>query len=105
MFQIKNGSDYIDNSEETLYRMIDDIPLMQKKLEKVKKKINDATSLSVLGTVSSSSTQKRAVNLNYKINQSISVEGVYESISTDDSEVINDENSIGADVKWKWSFK
>ena len=71
----------------------------------VKKKINDATSLSVLGTVSSSSTQKRAVNLNYKINQNISVEGVYESISTDDSETINNENSVGADVKWKWSFK
>lgn len=71
----------------------------------VKKKINDSTSLSVLGTVSSSSTQKRAVNLNYKINPSLSVEGVYESISTDDSETINSENSLGADVKWKWSFK
>ena len=71
----------------------------------VKKKINDDTNLSVTGTVNSSSTQRRAVNLNYKVDQGVYLEGVYESTQTDESEVINNQNSLGADFIWKWSFK
>ena len=62
-------------------------------------------SMSVTGTVGSSVQQKKSVNLNYKINKSVSVEGVYETVSTDDAQAINDGNSVGTDVKWKWSFK
>jgi translocation and assembly module TamB len=71
----------------------------------VKKKLDDDMSLSVSSTVGSSSTQKQSFNLNYNLNNSVSVEGVYESKSTDDQETINDDTSFGADVKWKWSFK
>jgi len=71
----------------------------------IKKKLNDAMSLSVSSTVGNSSAQKQSMNLNYNINNNISVEGVYESKSKNDIESLNDDNSVGADVKWKWSFK
>jgi len=71
----------------------------------MKKKLNDEMSLSVIGTVGSSATQKQTVNLNYKVNNTVSLEGVYESTSTDNTETINDDTSVGADIKWKWSFK
>lgn len=69
------------------------------------KKINDAMSLSVTSTVGNTSQQKQSVNLNYNINKNVSVEGVYESKSTDEVETINSDTSFGTDVKWKWSFK
>lgn len=71
----------------------------------IKKKINDAMSLSVSSTVGTSTQQRQSINLNYNLNKSVSVEGVYETRNTDDIETINNDNSVGADVKWKWSFK
>ncbi|MAZ48767.1 MAG: hypothetical protein CME65_09395 [Halobacteriovoraceae bacterium] len=71
----------------------------------LKKKINDAVSLSVSSTVDTNTQQNRSLNLNYNLNKNVSVEGVYETRNTDDLETINVDNSVGADVKWKWSFK
>jgi translocation and assembly module TamB len=71
----------------------------------IKKKINDDTSLSLSSTVGASSTQKQSINLNYNLKNNVSVEGVYESKSTDQAETINDDTSFGADFKWRWSFK
>ncbi len=71
----------------------------------IKKKLNDAMSLSVSSTVGNSNTQKQSMNLNYNINNNVSLEGVYESKSKDDAETINDDSSVGADVKLRWSFK
>ena len=61
--------------------------------------------MSVRSTVGASSTQRQAINLNYNLDNNVSIEGVYESRSVDDQESINTNNSVGADVKWKWSFK
>ena len=43
------------------------------------------------------------MNLNFNIDRNWSVEGVYELKSTDTDEG-NSTNSVGADVKYKWSF-
>lgn len=71
----------------------------------IKKKLDDNVSMAVKSTVGSSSSQKQAINLNYTLNNNISVEGVYESRSIDEQESINNDTSLGADIKWKWSFK
>ena len=69
------------------------------------KKVNDAMSLSVSSTVGNSTQQRQSINLNYNIDDNISVEGVYETRSTDDVQAIDIDTSFGTDVKWKWSFK
>lgn len=71
----------------------------------IKKKLNEDTSLSFSSTVGNSSEQKQTFNVNYDIDEKMSLEGVYESISTDNAQTINDDRSIGADVKWRWTFK
>lgn len=72
----------------------------------VKKKLNDAMNLSVSSTVGGSAGQKQSMNLNYNINNKVSVEGVYETRTAPEGEeaIIND-TSFGADVKVRWSFK
>ena len=71
----------------------------------LKKQLSDAMSLSVSSTVGDSVSQRQSVNLNYNVDKKVSIEGVYESNTTDDSQTINDANSFGADLKVKWSFK
>jgi translocation and assembly module TamB len=72
----------------------------------VKKKLSDAMSLSVSSTVGGSAGQRQSMNLNYNISNKVSVEGVYETRTAPEGEeaIIND-TSLGADVKWRWSFK
>ncbi len=71
----------------------------------IKKKLNEAMSLSVSSTVGDATTQRQSMNLNYNINNKVSVEGVYESRSINDAEAINIDSSFGADLKLRWSFK
>lgn len=71
----------------------------------VKKQLSDAMSLSVSSTVGDSRTQRQGVNLNYIVNKKVSLEGVYETNNTDETQTINNTNSFGADVKVRWSFK
>ncbi|MEX0798202.1 MAG: translocation/assembly module TamB domain-containing protein [Bacteriovoracaceae bacterium] len=71
----------------------------------VKKKLNDAMNLSVTSTMGGSISQKQSMNLNYNISNKLSVEGVYETRTSDEGgETIND-SSLGADVKIRWSFR
>lgn len=71
----------------------------------VKKQLNEAVNLSVTSTVGGSIGQKQSMNLNYNINNQLSVEGVYETrTSAEGEETIND-SSLGADVKIRWSFR
>lgn len=70
---------------------------------KLDKKITKQVDLSVSSTVGGSLEQKQEMNLNFNIDRNWSVEGVYELKSTDTDEG-NSTNSVGADVKYKWSF-
>ncbi len=71
----------------------------------VSKKITDKVDLSVSSTIGGSATQKQTMNLNYNMTENLSLEGIYESKNDDDAESIDDDSAIGADLKWKWSFK
>lgn len=70
----------------------------------LKKQLSDAMSVSVSSTVGDSSTKKQSINLNYNVDKKVSLEGIYETNTTDD-DAINETNSYGADLKVKWSFK
>lgn len=71
----------------------------------VKKQLSDAMSLSVSSSVGDSRVQRQGVNLNYNVDKKVSIEGIYETINTNDNQVINNTNSFGADVKVRWTFK
>lgn len=71
----------------------------------VKKQISESIDLSVSSTVGGTVGQKQSMNLNYNLNKNLSVEGVYESNSQIQSEELNNDSSLGADVKIRWSFK
>lgn len=70
---------------------------------RVQKKISDKVDLSVSSTVGGSLEQRQEMNVNYKFNNKWSLEGVYELKSTDD-EGVESSDSIGADLKYRWSF-
>ncbi|MCO4793588.1 MAG: translocation/assembly module TamB domain-containing protein, partial [Bacteriovoracaceae bacterium] len=70
---------------------------------KVQKKISEKVDLSVSSTVGGSMEQKQEMNINYKINKKLSLEGIYEVKSNEESEEENP-NSIGIDLKWNTSF-
>jgi translocation and assembly module TamB len=72
---------------------------------KLQKKISKKVDLSVSSTVGGSLEQKQEMNLNFNINRNLSVEGVYEvRSSTEDDSTQQDPESVGADVKYKWTF-
>jgi translocation and assembly module TamB len=71
----------------------------------IKKSITEELNLSVSSTLGGSIGQRQSMNLNYNINNKVSLEGVYESRSSSEGDNINVGNSLGADLKFKWSFK
>lgn len=71
----------------------------------VKKQLSDAMNLSVTSTVGGSIGQKQSMNLNYNINNKLSVEGVYSTRTSDEGDETINDSSLGADVKIRWSFK
>ena len=71
----------------------------------IKKKISDAMSMSMTSTVGSNAGQRQSMNLNYNIDDTYSVEGVFEKRSSIEGDQENIGNSFGADLKMKWSFK
>lgn len=70
----------------------------------IQKKVTEKVNVSVSSSVGTSTTQKQTMNLNYNMTENISLEGIYESKSDDDAES-PDDTSVGADIKWRWSFK
>lgn len=72
----------------------------------LKKRLNEATTLSVSSTMGGSIGQRQSMNLNYGINKNVQLEGVYE-IKT--NQLGNNEdiiyNSIGGDIKFRETFK
>lgn len=71
----------------------------------IKKEITKDVSMSVTSTVGGTSGERQSMNLNYNINNIYSIEGVYQSQTSDEDEQDLNDNSFGADFKIKWSFK
>ncbi len=69
------------------------------------KKITENVDLSVSSAISGSIGQQQRMNLNYTINENVSLEGVYELTTDQDGEEGGQDTSVGADVKFKWTFK
>lgn len=69
----------------------------------VKKEVAEKVDLSLSSTVGGAARQKQEMNIDVKINEAFSLEGIYEVRSTDELEEENPD-SIGADLKWRFSF-
>jgi translocation and assembly module TamB len=70
---------------------------------KINKKITNKVDVSLSSTVGGSLEQKQEMNVNYNINRNFSLEGVYE-VKPSEDENTNTPNSLGADLKYRWSF-
>lgn len=71
----------------------------------VKKRLDEALSLSVSSTMGGSIGQRQSMNLNYSINKNLQLEGVYELKTNAEGEEDIIDTSIGGDVKFRWTFK
>jgi translocation and assembly module TamB len=72
---------------------------------KINKQITKQIDVSLSSTVGGSLEQKQEVNVNYNFNKSLSLDGVYEVKPAEDSTTgTSTPNSIGADIKYRWSF-
>jgi translocation and assembly module TamB len=69
----------------------------------VHKKISKEVDMSISSTLGGSVEQTQKMNLNYRIDKGLSIEGVYQVQSGEGIEAETPE-SIGADLKWQWSF-
>lgn len=69
----------------------------------LKKRLDEALTLSVSSTMGGSIGQRQSMNLNYGISKNVQVEGVYELRTEDEADIIYD--SIGGDVKFRRTFK
>ena len=70
---------------------------------KVQKKISNNVDLSLSSTLGDSAQQKQIMNIIYKVNRNLSLEGIYE-INSSDTEVEESLNSGGIDIKYRISF-
>jgi translocation and assembly module TamB len=69
---------------------------------KINKQINKSVDVSVSSTVGGSIEQTQEMNINYNYNRHFSLEGIYEVKPSEEN--TNTPNSLGADLKYKWSF-
>ena len=49
--------------------------------------------------------QRQSMNLNYSLSKKVQVEGVYELRTNAEGEEDIIDNSIGGDLKFRWTFK
>ena len=71
----------------------------------LKKRLDEALSLSVSSTMGGSIGQRQSMNLTYSVNKKAQLEGVYELRTNAEGEEDIIDNSIGGDVKFRWTFK
>jgi translocation and assembly module TamB len=71
----------------------------------LKKRLDEALSLSVSSTMGGSIGQRQSMNLNYSVNKKVQLEGVYELRTADEGQEDVIDNSIGGDLKFRWTFK
>ncbi|MFP5386492.1 MAG: translocation/assembly module TamB domain-containing protein [Bacteriovoracia bacterium] len=69
----------------------------------LKKRLDDALTLSVSSTMGGSIGQRQSMNLNYGLSKNVQIEGVYELRTEDEADIIYD--SIGGDIKFRRTFK
>lgn len=71
----------------------------------LKKRLDEATTLSVSSTMGGSIGQRQSMNLNYGLTRKIQLEGVYEMRTNEEGQEDVIDNSIGGDLKFRWTFK
>jgi translocation and assembly module TamB len=71
---------------------------------KIRKKVNETVDLAVSSTFGGSVEQKQEMNLDINIHRNVSVQGVYEVKTSEDENLSKRSNSVGADVKFRFSF-
>ena len=71
----------------------------------LKKRLDEALTLSVSSTMGGGIGQRQSMNLNYGLTKKVQLEGVYELRTNAEGEEDVIDNSIGADVKFRWTFK
>lgn len=74
------------------------------KLE-LKKRLNEATSISVSSTMGGSIGQRQSMNLTYGVNKNVQLQGVFEKRTNAEGEQDVLDTSAGGDVKFRWTFK
>lgn len=71
----------------------------------LKKRLDEALTLSVSSTMGGSIGQRQSMNLNYGLTKNIQLEGVYELRTNEEGEADIIYNSIGGDLKFRRTFK
>lgn len=71
----------------------------------LKKRLDEALTLSVSSTMGGGIGQRQSMNLNYGLTKKVQLEGVYELRTNAEGEEDVIDNSIGGDVKFRWTFK
>lgn len=71
----------------------------------LRKRLDEALSLSVSSTMGGNIGQRQSMNLNYSLNKKVQLEGVYELRTNDEGVEDIIDNSIGGDLKFRWTFK
>lgn len=71
----------------------------------LKKRLDEALSLSVSSTMGGSIGQRQSMNLNYSVSKKVQLEGVYELRTAAEGEEDIISNSVGGDLKFRWTFK
>ncbi len=69
---------------------------------RVQKKFSEDIDFTFSNTFGDNSEQKQEINIDYNLNKQWSVQGVFENENT--SEDNQEEGSVGADIKYKWTF-
>jgi len=71
----------------------------------LKKRLDEALTLSVSSTMGGSIGQRQSMNLTYGLTRKIQLEGVYELRTNEEGQEDIIDNSIGGDIKFRWTFK
>lgn len=71
----------------------------------IKKEISSKVDLAVSSTIGSSVGQRQRMNLDYKVSDKVSLEGIYESRTDTQGVLQGTDSSLGMDVRIKWTFK
>ena len=71
----------------------------------LKKRLDEALTLSVSSTMGGGIGQRQSMNLNYGLTKKVQLEGVFELRTNAEGEEDVIDNSIGGDVKFRWTFK